>query len=203
MDKCSTIIRVPKIFVPQVAQGLQAHCPDLIGYEDVFERLVLALLKDMTEFWPLGSINDCTFKDLSVKVLKCADNTTVICLIWHDEKLVLWNSPNTLELNTVKIMEQTEDFWGNPQHCSPLPYWTRLWWLWSFWEPRSLRNSSGNPTLILLPKMPIKGCISCDSWKIPVSTTGAFYHRSCWTSSTQLCSRPLSVVLLCNQQWAE
>lgn len=156
MDKCSTIIRVPKIFVPQVTQGLQAHCPDLIGYEDVFERLVLALLKDMTEFWPLGSINDCTFKDLSVKVLKCADNTTVICLIWHDEKLVLWNSPNTLELNTVKIMEQTEDFWGNPQHCSPLPYWTRLWWLWSFWEPRSLRNSSGNPTLILLPKCPLK-----------------------------------------------
>ncbi len=68
--------------------------------------------------------NDCASKDPSVKLLKFADNTTLISLIQDGDKsyrqkvkkLAGWCSFNNLELNTLKITEMIED--------STLPRWT-------------------------------------------------------------------------------
>ncbi|KAI2648566.1 RNA-directed DNA polymerase from mobile element jockey [Labeo rohita] len=70
--------------------------------------------------------NDCTSKDPSVKLLKFADDTTVICLIQDGDKsayrqeveqLSLWCSHNNLELKTV---EMTVDFRRNTPALPPL-----------------------------------------------------------------------------------
>ena len=67
--------------------------------------------------------NDCTSKDTSVKLLKFADDTTVIGLIRNGdesayrqevEQLALWCSYNNLELNTLKTVEMIVDFRRNP-----------------------------------------------------------------------------------------
>ena len=67
-------------------------------------------------------INDCTSKDSSVNVLKFADDTTVIGLIWNGDEsayrrevqqLVLWCSYNNLKLNTLKTVEMVVDFRKN------------------------------------------------------------------------------------------
>ncbi len=71
--------------------------------------------------------NDCTSKDPSVKLLKFADDTTVIGLIKDGdesayrqevEQLAVWCSLNNLELNTLKTVEMIVDFRRNPP-CSP------------------------------------------------------------------------------------
>ncbi len=58
--------------------------------------------------------NDCTSKDPSVKLLKFADDTTLISLIQDSDEsayrqevkeLVVWCSLNNLELNTLKTVE--------------------------------------------------------------------------------------------------
>ncbi|KAI2661128.1 putative RNA-directed DNA polymerase from transposon BS [Labeo rohita] len=73
--------------------------------------------------------NDCTSKDSSVKLLKFADDTTVIGLIQDDDKsayrqeaeqLSLWCSHNNLELNTFKTVEMTVDFRRNSPALTPL-----------------------------------------------------------------------------------
>ncbi len=73
--------------------------------------------------------NDCTSKDLFVKFLKFADDTTVIDLITdRDEsayrlevgQLAVWCSLNNLELNTNKTVEMTVDFMRNPPALPPL-----------------------------------------------------------------------------------
>ncbi|KAL0181923.1 hypothetical protein M9458_021298, partial [Cirrhinus mrigala] len=67
--------------------------------------------------------NDCTSKDPSVKLLKFADDTTVIGLFRDGdesayrqevEQLSVWCSRNNLELNTLKTVEMTVDFRRNP-----------------------------------------------------------------------------------------
>ncbi len=67
--------------------------------------------------------NDCTFKDPSVKLLKFADDTTLIGLIQNGdesafrqevEELAVWCSLNNLELNTLKTVEMIMDFRRNP-----------------------------------------------------------------------------------------
>ncbi len=67
--------------------------------------------------------NDCTSKDPSVKLLKFADDTTVIGLIKDGdesayrqevEQLAVWCSLNNLELNTLKTVEMIVDFRRNP-----------------------------------------------------------------------------------------
>ncbi|MCI4375229.1 hypothetical protein PGIGA_G00106870 [Pangasianodon gigas] len=67
--------------------------------------------------------NDCTSKDPSVKLLKFADDTTVIGLIQDGdesayrqevEQLAVWCSHNNLELNTLKTVEMIVDFRRNP-----------------------------------------------------------------------------------------
>ncbi|KAJ8342771.1 hypothetical protein SKAU_G00326990 [Synaphobranchus kaupii] len=63
--------------------------------------------------------NDCTSGDPSVKLLKFADDTTVIGLIRDGdesayrqevEQLALWCGQNNLELNKLKTVEMTVDF---------------------------------------------------------------------------------------------
>uniref|UniRef100_A0AAQ6IJQ8 Reverse transcriptase domain-containing protein n=1 Tax=Anabas testudineus TaxID=64144 RepID=A0AAQ6IJQ8_ANATE len=72
--------------------------------------------------------NDCTSGDPSVKLLKYADDMTVIGLIRDGdesayrqevEQLVQWCSQNQLELNTLKTVEMTVDFRKN--RLAPLP----------------------------------------------------------------------------------
>ncbi|KAL0162517.1 hypothetical protein M9458_041913, partial [Cirrhinus mrigala] len=73
--------------------------------------------------------NDCTSKDPSVKLLKFADDTTLIGLIndgddsaYRQEvkELAVWCSHNKLELNTLKTVEMTVDFRRNPPALPPL-----------------------------------------------------------------------------------
>ena len=67
--------------------------------------------------------NNCTSRDPSVKLLKIADNTMVIGLIWDGDKsanrqeveqLSLWCGQNNLELNTLKTVEMAVDFRSGP-----------------------------------------------------------------------------------------
>ncbi len=73
--------------------------------------------------------NDYTSKDPSVKLLKFADDTTVIGLIKDGDKsayrqeveqLAVWCSLNNLELNTLKTVEMIVDFRRNPPALPPL-----------------------------------------------------------------------------------
>uniref|UniRef100_A0A672MN05 Reverse transcriptase domain-containing protein n=1 Tax=Sinocyclocheilus grahami TaxID=75366 RepID=A0A672MN05_SINGR len=73
--------------------------------------------------------NDCTSKDPSVKLLKYADDTTVIGLIKDGDEsayrqevkeLAVWCSLNNLELNTLKTVEMIVDFRRNPPALPPL-----------------------------------------------------------------------------------
>ncbi|KAL0160132.1 hypothetical protein M9458_043857 [Cirrhinus mrigala] len=73
--------------------------------------------------------NDCTSKDPSVKLLKFADNTTLISLSNDGDKsayrqevkeLAVWCSHSNLELNTLKTVEMTVDFRRNPPALPPL-----------------------------------------------------------------------------------
>ncbi len=75
--------------------------------------------------------NDCTSKDPSVKLLKFADDTTLIGLIQDGDEsanrqevkeLAIWCSLNNLELNTLKTLEMIVDFRRTPPPpppCSP------------------------------------------------------------------------------------
>ncbi len=73
--------------------------------------------------------NDCTSKDPSVKLLKFADDTTLIGLIQDGDEsayrqevkeLAVWCSLNNLELNTLKTVEIIVDFRRNPPALPPL-----------------------------------------------------------------------------------
>ncbi len=73
--------------------------------------------------------NDCISKDPSVKLLKFADNTTLICLIQDGnesayrqevKELAVWCSLDNLELNTLKTVEMIMDFRRKPPALPPL-----------------------------------------------------------------------------------
>ncbi len=73
--------------------------------------------------------NDCTSKDPSVKLLKFADDTTLIGLIQDGDEsayrqevkeLAVWCNLNNLELNTLKTVEMIVDFRRNPPALPPL-----------------------------------------------------------------------------------
>uniref|UniRef100_A0A8C1UDK1 Reverse transcriptase domain-containing protein n=1 Tax=Cyprinus carpio TaxID=7962 RepID=A0A8C1UDK1_CYPCA len=73
--------------------------------------------------------NDCTSKDPSVKVLKFADDTTLIGLIQDGDEsayrqevkeLAVWCTLNNLELNTLKTVEMIVDFRRNSPALPPL-----------------------------------------------------------------------------------
>uniref|UniRef100_A0A8C5N999 Reverse transcriptase domain-containing protein n=1 Tax=Gouania willdenowi TaxID=441366 RepID=A0A8C5N999_GOUWI len=73
--------------------------------------------------------NSCTSSHQSVKLLKFADDTTIIGLIadgdesdyrWETDRLVSWCSQNNLELNALKTVEMIADFRKNPAPLTPL-----------------------------------------------------------------------------------
>ncbi len=79
--------------------------------------------------------NDCTSKDPSVKLLKFADDTTLIGLIQDGDEsayrqevkeLAVWCSLNNLELNMLKTVEMIVDFRRNPPALTHSPSWTAL-----------------------------------------------------------------------------
>ena len=73
--------------------------------------------------------NSCTSSHQSVKLLKFADDTTLIGLIsggdesdyrWEIDNLVSWCSHNNLELNALKTVEMVVDFRKNPAPLTPI-----------------------------------------------------------------------------------
>jgi len=73
--------------------------------------------------------NDCTSRDPSVKLLKFADDTTVIGLFQDGdeaahrrqvERLICWCGQNNLELNTLKTVGMTVGFRRSPPTLSPI-----------------------------------------------------------------------------------
>ncbi|KAF7640958.1 hypothetical protein LDENG_00002900, partial [Lucifuga dentata] len=67
--------------------------------------------------------NSCTSSHQSVKLLKLADDTTLIGLIsgedesayrWEIDHLVTWCRHNNMELNALKTVEMTVDYRKNP-----------------------------------------------------------------------------------------
>uniref|UniRef100_A0AAQ4R0X2 Reverse transcriptase domain-containing protein n=1 Tax=Gasterosteus aculeatus aculeatus TaxID=481459 RepID=A0AAQ4R0X2_GASAC len=73
--------------------------------------------------------NSCTSSHQSVKLLKFADDTTLIGLIsggdesacrWESDHLVSWCSQNNLELNALKTVEMVVDFRRNRVPPSPI-----------------------------------------------------------------------------------
>ena len=73
--------------------------------------------------------NSCTSSHESVKLLKFADDTTLIGLIsggdesayrWEIDHLVTWCSQNNLELNALKTLEMVVDYRKNPAPLTPI-----------------------------------------------------------------------------------
>ncbi len=162
--------------------------------------------------------NGCTSKDPSVKLLKCADDTTLIGLIQDGDEsayrqevkdLSVWCSLQNLELNTLKTVEMIMDFRRTPPPppaaLSPHSLsWTALWLQQihsDSWAPQFLRTWSGTITLSLWWKRHSRGCTSFASWG---SST---CHRSCWYSSTHHWIHPLHInnclVQLSYQIWPQ
>ncbi len=114
--------------------------------------------------------NDCTSKDPSVKLLKFAEDTTLIGLIQDDDEsaygqevkeLAVWCSLNNLELNMLKTVEMIVDFRRNPLALPQSTSWTALWLQWShsdYWAPQFFRTWSGTITLSPLFKRVSRGC---------------------------------------------
>ncbi len=102
--------------------------------------------------------DDCTSKDPSIKLLKFADDTTLIGLIQDSDEsayrqevkeLAVWCSLNNLELNMLKTVKMIVDFRRNPHALPHSPSWTALWLQWShsdYWAAPSLRTWSGTFT---------------------------------------------------------
>ncbi len=96
--------------------------------------------------------NDCISKDPSVKLLKFADDTTLISLIQDGDEsayrqevkeLAVWCSLNNLELNTLKTVEMIVDFRRNPPALPLLTIMNSTVAAWSHsdsWAPQSPRT---------------------------------------------------------------
>ncbi len=124
---------------------------------------------------------DCTSKYPSLKLLKFADDTTLIGLIQDGDEsayrqevkeLAVWCSLNNLELNTLKTVEMIVDFRRNPPALPPLTIMNSTARQWSHsgsWAP---------PELTPLWERPSRGCTSF------ASRGSSTCHRSCLISST-------------------
>ncbi len=153
LDHCYTTIKDAYHSVPRAYLGLSDHC--LVHLIPTYrqklksEKPVLRTVKrwtneaeqDYYQHWSssgLSSLPHCsslsirttaTSKDPSVKLLKFADDTTLIGLIQDGDEsayrqevkeLAVWCSLNNLELNTLKTVEMIVDFRRNPPALPPL-----------------------------------------------------------------------------------
>ncbi|KAI7806272.1 hypothetical protein IRJ41_003060 [Triplophysa rosa] len=127
------MVRTVKRWTNETERALQAcfECTDW----SVFEAAT-GNLDELTETGCVLSpllfslyTNDCTAQDPSVRLLKFADDTTLIGLIQDGdesayrqeaEQLAVWCSHNNLELNTLKTVETIVDFRRNPPALPPL-----------------------------------------------------------------------------------
>ncbi len=132
---------------------------------------------------------DCTTKDPSVKLLKFADDTTMIrphsglvTSLLTDRRLRSWLSGAVLTTWSLIRSKQWKWSWrfqeNPPTHHHAQHH--------NSWAPQFLMTWSGTVTLSPLWKMPSRGCTSFASWG---SST---CHRSCWYSSTLPSSNPSS-----------
>ena len=142
--------------------------------------------------------NSCTSSHQAVKLLKFADDTTLIGLIsggdetayrWEIDHLMTWRGQNNLELNALKSVEMVVDFRRNPAPPTPItlrdsPVDTVE--SFRFLPPSSPRTSSGSWTSAPSPKELNRGCTSCGSWR---SST---CQRQWWCTSTPASSSPSS-----------
>ncbi len=134
--------------------------------------------------------NDCTSKDPSVKLLKFADDTTLIGLIQDGDEsayrqevkeLAVWCSLNNLELNTLKTVEMIVDFRRNPPALPPLTIMNSTVTAvesFRFLGTTISQDLKWDNHIDSIVKRPSRGCTSFVSWG---SST---CHRSCWNSST-------------------
>ncbi len=135
--------------------------------------------------------NDCTSKDPSVKLLKFANDTTLICLIQDGDEsayrqevkeLAVCCSLNNPERNTLKTVEMIVDFWRNPPALFPLIIMNSTVSAvetFKFLGSIISQDLNWDTHINAIVKKPNKGCTSFASWG---SLT---CHRSCWNSSTQ------------------
>ncbi len=133
-----------------------------------------------------------TSKDPSVKLLKFADDATLIGLIQDSDEsayrqevkeLAVWCSLNNLELNTLKTVEMIMDFRRNPP---ALPLLTIMNSTVTAVETFKFLGSIISQDLIwdthinsIVKKLPNKVCTSF------ASSGSSSCHMSCWNSSTQ------------------
>ncbi len=147
-------------------------------------RSALELLSVLSQLLFSLYTNDCTSKDPSVKLLKFADNTTLIGLNQDGDEsnyrqevkeLAVWCSLNNLELNMLKTVEMIVDFRINPPALPHSPSWTALWLQWRHsgsWAPISPRTWVGHSQTPLL-KRPSRGCTPSPAEKVQPATGAA------------------------------
>ncbi len=128
--------------------------------------------------------NDCTSKVPSVKLLKFADDTTLIGLIQDGDEsayrqevkeLAVWCSLNNLELNMLKTVEMIMDFRRNPPALPPLTMMnSTVTAVESFiFLGTTISQGLKWDNHSIFSKRPSRGCTSFASWG---SST---CHRSC------------------------
>ncbi len=129
--------------------------------------------------------NDCTSKDPSVKLLKFADDTTLISLIQvtsllTDRRLRSWLSGSVLTTWSLTHSKQWRWSWtsGETPLLSPphLPSWTALWLQWSHsdsWAPQFLRTWSGTITLSHYEKGSAEAVLPSPAEKVQPATGAA------------------------------
>ncbi len=146
----------------------------------------------------------CTSKDPSVKLLKFADDTTLIGLIQdgdesayrHEVKeLAVWCSLNNLELNTLKTVEMIVDFRRNPPPPPLSP---------STHHHEQHSDCSGVIKIpgqhdLPGPEVGQSHGLHCDKGPaevvLPSTSWGSSTcHRSCWNSSTVPSVNPSSAL---------
>ncbi len=130
--------------------------------------------------------NEYTSKDISVKLLKLEDDTTLIGLIQDGDEssyrqevkeLAVCCSLTNLELNTLKTVDMIVDFRRNALLSPHSPSRTALWLQWSHWNSNSQIQERTLQHLKIWNQLPVnnKRKIQMISWFILIS----FQHLFC------------------------
>ncbi len=130
--------------------------------------------------------NDWTSKEPSAKLLKFADDATLIGLIQdRDEsayrqeevkELAVWCNLNNLELNKLKTVDMIVDFRRNPPALPHSQSWTALWLQWSIQLPgqQNLPGPEvGQSHTLHCQKGPAKAVLPSSAEEIQLATRAA------------------------------